>query len=88
MSEWDEAKRRANLAKHRLDFVDADLLFDGRPTVVDDARSEAELRFRTTGMVNGVLRTLIWTWRGGERRFISFRSARDEEKREYRQLYD
>ncbi|MCJ2008049.1 BrnT family toxin [Methylobacterium sp. J-092] len=30
MFEWDEAKRLGNLAKHRLDFVRADLLFDGR----------------------------------------------------------
>jgi hypothetical protein len=27
--EWDEAKRRANLAKHRIDFVDAKEIWRG-----------------------------------------------------------
>ena len=27
--EWDESKRMANIAKHGLDFLDADLLFEG-----------------------------------------------------------
>ena len=28
---WDEDKRRTNLAKHKIDFVDMQALFDGRP---------------------------------------------------------
>ncbi len=27
--EWDEAKRHTNLAKHGLDFLDADLVLEG-----------------------------------------------------------
>ena len=27
--EWDESKRQANLAKHRIDFQDAIGIFDG-----------------------------------------------------------
>ena len=27
--EWDESKRRANLAKHLVDFQDAARIFDG-----------------------------------------------------------
>jgi hypothetical protein len=33
MFEWDAAKRDRNLARHRLDLTDAQLLFDGRPVV-------------------------------------------------------
>lgn len=31
--EWNEAKRLANLAKHRLDFAHAEALFDVRPVL-------------------------------------------------------
>jgi len=87
MSEWDEAKRLANLAKHGLDFVRADELFDGRPVLERVALSNDEPRIMTIGIIDGKYRTLIWTLRGNERRYISFRSARDEEKRQHRQLY-
>ena len=33
MYEWDEAKREANLRKHRLDFRDAYLVYDSPKTV-------------------------------------------------------
>ena len=29
--EWDEAKRCANIREHKVDFVDAAQIFDGRP---------------------------------------------------------
>jgi uncharacterized DUF497 family protein len=32
MFEWDEQKRESNFEKHNLDFDDAYVLFDGRPT--------------------------------------------------------
>lgn len=86
--EWHEDKRAATLIKHGLDFADADVLFDGRNVLTRSARYEDEERFMTTGMVMGRLCTLIWTWREDRRRCISFRSARDEEKRKYRQLYE
>ncbi len=43
--EWDETKRRANLAKHRIDFVDAkeiwqgDVLEKGRPRTITASRA-------------------------------------------------
>jgi uncharacterized DUF497 family protein len=33
MFEWDEAKRRSNVQKHRLDFLDVAEVFDGRQTL-------------------------------------------------------
>jgi uncharacterized DUF497 family protein len=86
--EWDAAKRDANLRKHGIDLIRGAELFDGRPTSEREARSLAEERLQTTGLIDGRLRTLIWTWRGETRRFISLRSARDEEKRQYRQLHE
>jgi uncharacterized DUF497 family protein len=38
MFEWDEDKHQQNLAKHKLDFVAARLVFDGRATIT--ARSD------------------------------------------------
>ncbi len=85
--EWDETKRGTNLRKHGLDFRDGIDLFDGRPTLNVNTHPGTELRFRTTALEGGVFYTLIWTPRSGNRRFISFRRARDEEKRDYRQLH-
>ena len=31
--EWDDNKREANLARHNLDLLDGQILFDGRPVV-------------------------------------------------------
>jgi uncharacterized protein len=51
--EWDEAKRQSNLLKHRLDFEDAQALFDGRPVAHSPARYVDEERFSTTGVLQG-----------------------------------
>jgi uncharacterized DUF497 family protein len=32
--EWDEEKLQQNLAKHKIDFLRAALVFDGRPAVM------------------------------------------------------
>ena len=85
--EWDENKRQSNLLKHRIDFVDVRALFDGRPNVSVPATSIDEQRFATTGQVQGRFVTVIWTWRGDARRIISARSARDGERRAYRDLH-
>ncbi|MDQ3693334.1 MAG: BrnT family toxin [Chloroflexota bacterium] len=85
--EWDEAKRRSNIEKHRIDFRDVEQLFDGRPAVTVETDFLAEDRYRTTGLVDARLTTVIWTQRSDRIRLISARGARDGEKREYRALY-
>jgi uncharacterized protein len=88
MFEWDENKRLRNLEKHNLDFKDVALLFDGRPTVTETAISSDEMRHVTTAAMNdGKFYTVIWTWRESNRRIISFRRARNVEKRTYREIY-
>ncbi len=85
--EWDEDKRLSNLAKHRVDFVEARAIFDGRPTVTADSADSRERRFLTTGALAGLLYTVVWTRRGDDIRLISARRARDGEKRAYRALH-
>ena len=44
--EWDEKKRRINLKKHGIDFVEVRQLFDSpRHTIVDDRFDYEEIRF-------------------------------------------
>ena len=86
--EWDEEKRRINLAKHRIDFVDASAVFDGRMRLDTGSPRRGEECFATTAWLEGQLITVIWTSRGEDRvRIISARRARDGEERQYRQLH-
>ena len=86
--EWDEEKRRANLAKHRIDFVDALAVFDGRARVDRESPRDDEQRFATTARLEGRFVTVVWTWRGEALvRIISARRARDEEERHHRQVH-
>jgi uncharacterized DUF497 family protein len=88
MFEWDEAKRLTNIAKHRLDFRDAGLVFDGRSALHIPALHLDEMRFLSVAMIGGKFYTVIWTQRPTARRIISFRRARDGEERAYRQIYN
>ena len=87
MFEWDEDKRQRNIEKHNLDFLDAGLLFDGRPVINGTSDNVAETRFVTVGRIGPKYYAVIWTWRAMVRRIISFRRARDVEERAYRQTH-
>jgi uncharacterized DUF497 family protein len=48
--EWDEAKRRLNLKRHAIDFVDAEEIFAGETIAFLDDRFEyGEMRLLTFG---------------------------------------
>ncbi len=51
-------------AKHRVDFVDVQELFDGRPVFTAVSQHPDEQRFVTTGILDGQFYTIVWTWRG------------------------
>jgi len=85
--EWDDNKRVSDLDKHGIDFVDAELVFDGRSVVSVPSPYPDEVRSLTTGFVEGRLITVVWTQREDAIRFISARRARDGEIREYRALH-
>ena len=84
--EWDESKRRANLAKHRIDFADAVTAFeDDNAITLPDEDSDEEDRFVTMAMdALGRLLVIVYTWRGSATiRLISARRATGRERKEY-----
>jgi len=85
--DWDLDKAMINREKHRIGFRDATLVFlDQRRVDSDSSRPEhGEARRRTTGTVHGRLMTVIYTVRGDQRRIISARRVRPNERREYDQ---
>lgn len=85
--EWDEAKRAANLHKHGVDFIRAQLVFDGRPVVTAASDHPEEPRFLTVGEIDGRVYSVIWTWRRGAIRIISARRARHAERERYLALH-
>jgi uncharacterized DUF497 family protein len=78
--EWDERKRLANIAKHRLDFEDAVLESDKVLRLLARPAGE-EGRHRAIGYVRGILIAVIYTERGTAIRVISMQRARDDGRR-------
>ncbi len=88
MFEWDENKRLKNLESKNLDFIDAVVVFDGRAVISAPSRYAVEDRFVSTAVLDdGKFYSVIWTWRGGARRIISFRRARNGEEKAYRATF-
>lgn len=87
MYEWDETKRLINLEKHKLDFMDARLVFDGRPAIHAPSPKEGETRYISVALIGSKLYSVVWTWRGENRRIISFRRARHGEENAYQKIY-
>ncbi len=85
--EWDEAKNRSNLAKHKVSFETAKLVFDDPGQVsVQDRIVDGEERWQTLGMVSGVVVIVAHTWEehsGQVIRLISARKATARERRVY-----
>ena len=85
MYEWDEAKREANLRKHKLDFRDAYLVYDHPRKITFRLQRGMEARFQDISVVDvgGNVLTLVYTLRGQNIRVISFRIASRRERRVY-----
>lgn len=83
--EWDEAKREANLDKHGLDFMDADLVLESDYAFIVDSPRQGEFRRQAFAYVFEVLAVLSVAFIPGEQccRIISFRPAKREERRAY-----
>lgn len=85
--EWDESKRRINIEKHHIDFVDAVLIFDG-PFINGPAKTVGdEKRWLAVGMIDDVYVTVIYTLRADVTRIISMRRARHGEKRKHQEVF-
>ncbi len=84
---WDPAKRETNLRKHEIDFVDAVAVFKDAQCVLEDTTrpEHGEVRVKAIGRVGPALISVIYTDRGEQRRIISARRAKRDERERYRQ---
>ena len=80
--EWDESKRQANLAKHHIDFRDAQRIFDGPVLERMDSR-HGEDRMFAIGLMEDIEIVVVYVMRGQRRRLISARRAHRNERQEY-----
>ncbi len=81
--DFDETKSRANKAKHGIDFVEAQLLWDDPDLLEIPARTEDEPRTLVIGRIAGKHWSAIITPRGAVIRIISVRRSRDTERKLY-----
>ncbi len=82
--EWDEAKRRSNVARHGIDFVSVNELFDGLTiTISDDRFAYDEERFVTFGILNGRVLAVVHTESESSIRIVSVRKANKNEQENF-----
>jgi len=81
---WDEPKRRTNLRKHGVDFIDAEEVFDGVTyTYEDDRLPYAEQRLVTLGLLREIVVSIVHTEEGDDIHVISMRKATKREPQIY-----
>ena len=81
---WDETKRQRNLAKHGIDFVGAEAIFDDFMLVFEDDREAyGEPRYFALGIKSGRVVALVYTERDALVRIISLRKATTHETQRY-----
>ena len=79
--EWDERKRRANVRKHGIDFIDVPEVFEGNIILIPDERFDyGEPRFIALGILKSVVVVVAYTERGENIRIISARKATKNEQ--------
>ena len=85
--EWDEAKRKANIAKHGIDFLDVPEMFTSLMLVGPDARKDyGEPRKIGFGFIRGRLMAVAFTEREPNLiRIISARKANTREETSYQE---
>jgi uncharacterized DUF497 family protein len=77
--EFDAEKSDANRAKHGIDFVEAQSLWNDPMLLEIPAKIEDEPRFLVIGQIEGKHWSAVITYRGSNVRLISVRRARTEE---------
>ena len=81
--EFDSAKSASNLAKHGIDFTDAQALWDDENCLEIQARTEDEPRWLVIGKIGDRTWAAIVARRRGVVRIISVRRARASEEALY-----
>ena len=77
--EFDAAKSQANLAKHGIDFIQAQRIWDDPDFVEVNAKSVDEPRALVIGRVDRKYWSAVITYRDGNIRLISARRSRQTE---------
>ena len=77
--EYDERKSQANLKKHGIDFVEAQLLWEDPFLIEIPAKTEDEPRFLVIGRIRAKHWSAVVTPRETKIRIISVRRSRKEE---------
>lgn len=77
--EFDAAKSASNLAKHHIDLVEAQRLWNDPMLLEIEAKTEDEPRYLVIGIIDGKHWSAVITYRGPTVRLISVRRARVEE---------
>ena len=83
--EWDENKRKINIAKHKSDFSDAIDLWNSKILIVEDKRvNYSEQRWIGFGLLYDKVMTVVFTQpKSNTIRIISFRKANRREIKYY-----
>ena len=76
--EYDD-KSQANLEKHGIDFLDAQVLWEDPDLLEIRARSDDEPRFLAIGRIGSKHWSAVVTYRNGTIRLISVRRSRTRE---------
>ena len=86
---WDERKKRRNIAKHKIDFATAILVFDDPHAVSRLQRIEdGEERWRILGLAGGIVVLFVaYTYMDNDEEVIRIISARKATPRE-RKVYE
>ena len=77
--EFDAQKSVTNKAKHGIDFVEAQTLWDDPDLIEIPARTSDETRLLVIGKIEGKFWSAIFTYRNEQVRLISVRRSRREE---------
>ena len=77
--EYDDNKSQSNLAKHGIDFVEAQQLWNDPNLLEIPSRIQDELRFVVIGKINGKHLSGVITYRDQNIRIISIRRSRIQE---------
>ena len=77
--EFDPQKSDRNFAKHGIDFIEAQRLWNDSNLLEIPARTEDEPRFIVIGQIDAKHWSAVITYRGDNVRIISARRSREEE---------
>lgn len=79
MFDFDDSKSESNRAKHGIDFIEAQALWNDSNLMEIPAKTLDETRFLIIGMIEQKHWSAVVTYRDEKTRIISVRRSREEE---------